>query len=194
MLQIKKRRTDMYTKYGFKSLAIIALFTIPLIFNIASNGYAGGPQPLPEGFTLAKAKGIDGLLTAVVVDPDSDLASGLTVGEGQGSFVVQSIVLICKEQPVLYGPSVDFPSASPVNLADTTAECPGIDFLSEFCLEGWIFPEAAANLLGTDCFPNVQPGIGSPVDLVITRVRNFINTGDSINAEVTLRLGQGVSP
>ena len=184
----------MCIRFTFKPLALITLLAIPLIFGTASIGYAAGPQPLPEGFALAKSKGIDGLLTAVVVDPDSDLASGLTVGVGQGPFVVQSIVLICKEQPVLYGPSVDFPSASPVNLADTTAECPGIDPLSELCLEGWIFPEAAANLLGTDCFPNVQPGIGSPVDLVITRVRNFINTGDSINAEVTLRLGQGVSP
>lgn len=171
------------------------IFAVILIVGLVSNGNAGGPQPTPGNFILDKSKGVDGLLTAVVVDPESDLAYNLDVAEGQGPFVVQTIVLTCKKTQVFLGPAIDEPSSSPDDLAITKAECISDEedpnFGTDLCLEGWILLGAGADLLGTECFPNVDPSdVNSPVDLSITRVRNFVNTGDAISAEVVLRLGR----
>ena len=176
----------MYIKLAFKPVALIVLLVIPLIFGAASIGYAGGPQPAPEGFELAKFKAIDGLLTAVVVDPQAeetvDPFDGLA--SDQALFIVEHIVLICKEADVVYGPGINFPSLSPDELARTTAECSGED--GELCLDGWIFPEARKKLPA--CFEDAPIGFN---DLIITKVKRFINTGKAISAEVTLQLGRG---
>jgi len=165
----------MHTQSVSKPTAFITILILVLTFGTASIGLAGGTQPDPAGFALAKSKGVDGLLNAVVL----------------GDEVVQYIVLMCKESPVVLGPSVNIPSQSPENLAETTAECPGSDPLGELCLEGWIFRDAAADpaLADANCFPEAEAGILA--DLSISRVKNFINTGTAISAEVTLQLGQG---
>jgi len=64
----------------------------------------------------------------------------------------------------------------------------------ELCLEGWILPGEAADLLGTECFPDLEDDGFTPVDLAITRVKKFIKTDSSISAEVTLRLGTYTAP
>ena len=175
----------MYIKFAFKSVVLIVLLAIPLIFGAASNGYAGGPQPSPKdvGGPVLIGKAVDGLLTAVVVDPDGVLDE-FEVLTGLDPFIVEYILVTCKEAQVVLGPAINFPT-SPENFAQVTAECPG-ESQDELCLEGVIFGGAADDLPQSACFPEANATYN---DLVITRVKNFINTGTAISAEVTLQAG-----
>jgi len=184
----------MYLRSTFKPIVLIAIMAIPLIVGTASIGYAGGPQPGPKDVDGPEliGKAVDGLLSAVVVDPaDLELDQLGHLSGVVGSFVVQHIVVICKGEQVVYGPAINSPSSYEADLARTKAECTGVNDgeLEELCIEGMIFADAADNAPQSACFPDADAGFGYD-DIIITRVRNFINTGKSISAEVTLRLGK----
>ena len=165
-----------------------------LMIVIPSAVLAGGPLSGLPGVNL-EGKSVDGVLNAVVVDP-ADYPTGPPefypdiFSVGAPIFVLQYIVLTCKDaegevRQVVFGPDIDFPSSSPENLAVTKAECTGDE---DLCLEGWIFGGAAAEEPQSVCFPETTE-FGSN-DIVITKVKNFVNTGTTISAEVTLQLGQ----
>ena len=178
----------MYRRFTFKPAVLIILLAISLMFGAVSNGHAAGLQPPPEGLVL-EGKAVDGLLYAVVVDPaDPELDQDGVLSEETGSFIVQHIVVICKEAEVVYGPMINFPIIGTENFADITAEYPGADPAGELYIEGWIFEGAAVLPPQSACFPEAVEGFLD--DIIITRVKNFINTGTVISAEVTLRLGQ----
>lgn len=165
----------MYRRFTFKPAVLITLLAISLMFGAVLDGYAGGPLPSPKaGGPILVGKGVDGLLNSVAV-------------EGE---VVQYIVLACKEADVVLGPAIDQYSTDPGNIGDTTAECSGAP--GELCVEGLIFGDvfstAPLDSPLFDCFP--EGDATTFKDLFITRVKNFINTGTAISAEVTLQAGQ----
>jgi hypothetical protein len=166
----------MKIRFSFKLTALIVLLVIPLIIGVASTGYTGGPQPKPgkEGGAELVGKAVDGVLNSVVVEHR----------------VVQYIVLNCRDADLVLGPAVGVYSTED-NLGSITAECSGEE--EELCIEGFIFGDLFSpdndpepDLL--DCFPEADGFFYN--DLIITRVKNFINTGKSISAEVTLKAGQ----
>lgn len=172
----------MDEKFGLKSIMKNALLATVLIFGVASIGYAGGPQPGQEGLVF-EGKAVDGLLNAVVVDPAVTDQNGV-LGD-VAPFIVEYIVLSCKEADVTFGPAINFPIIDLINFDQIKAEC---EQEGDRCLEGWVFEGAADNLPQSACFPDAVEGLLD--DIIITRVKNFIKTDTSISAEVTLRLGQ----
>ena len=169
----------MDIKHTFKPLMLTIFLLIPLMIGNASMGYAGGPlSPPPGNFILAKSKAVDGLLSAVIVDSD-----------GGSPYVVQYIVVMCKEAEIVLGPAINDYS-TPETLPLTTAECSDDN---ESCLEGLILVDTAnpdPNVpSAAPCFPEAYEPPGNNKDLIISRVRNFINTGTTLSAEVTLQLG-----
>lgn len=176
----------MYKNCTLKPVVIIVALSITLIFGVLSSGHTGGPQPGPkeEGGPLFVGKSVDGFLTAVIVDQNA-IGADIVLGEDDPAFIVQHIVVTCKDADVVLGPAINFPSPDQSSLEQTMAEC--VDE-GELCIEGLAFEAALIrypDLRG--CFPGEDSDF---TDVFITRVKNFINTGTAISAEVTLRLGQ----
>jgi hypothetical protein len=180
------------------AILMISISIFVLII-VAPTVFAGGPAPGLEGVTF-EGKSVDGVLNAVVVNPADYPSEALgfypdIFSDGAEPFVLQYIVLTCKDaekevRQVVFGPDINFPSTSPDNLKEIKAECTGEvePGTTELCLEGWIFGGAAVEEPQSVCFPE-RTDLGSN-DIVITKVKNFVNTGTAISAEVTLQLGQ----
>ena len=163
--QILERRDEMVSKTGLKRLALSIMLAIPLIIGAASDGFAG-TEGGPPGAKIS-GKAIDSVLTAVLVVP--------TEGD---PYVVSVIVGTCNKSPVVFGPEIGIGedgTIRPDNIASIKASCeqPGDE-----CVEYYELPDAGP--------PGCYSDLGGE-DLIITRVKNFINAGTAISAEVSVQ-------
>jgi len=148
----------MIKKSNFYPALLSMLLGVFLLFGAASNGFAGEPPAPGEKIAGKSSSGVFTVVTIMIND---------------FPVAVTSIVGECNRMPFVVGPVVN----NPIEPAGGAAG-KSIPDIEASDLENQVLRDADT----AGCYEDLGTD-----DLVINTVRNFLNTGTAISADVTLR-------